>query len=152
MNFKGKVATYTAAGPSFVVSFTCSNGAPSGNWTYDVGSASYSETLAGSSTGPTSCGLSSSGNGGTTWSTIPATMEEVPLTFQGQPVATLTLVLAQVGATKTSCPDTTPPCHALPPTAYACMQITTSRLVGSTFSFRSPGPGYGTLNLTLPKA
>jgi hypothetical protein len=160
-SFKGKAAVYTSAGPYFVVAFTCSpsaagtTGTLSGSWTYeDSSNQSFSGTLGSSTSVAANCALVSA-DGGATWSTSPDGTTRSSLTttlFFGannSPVGTLHLFLTAIRATKTYCPDTTVTC----PSGIQCIQIDTS-VLGSPINsaFHSEDlPGYGTLNLTLPK-
>ena len=160
-SFKGKAAVYTSAGPYFVVAFTCSpsatgtTGTLSGTWTYeDSSNQSFSGTLGSSTSVAAACALVS-GDGGATWSTSPDSTTRSSLTttlFFGanhSPVGTLSLFLTDIRATKTYFPDTTVTC----PSGIQCIQIDTSVLGSPIHSaFHSEDlPGYGTLNLSLPK-
>jgi hypothetical protein len=160
-NFKGKAAVYTDAGPYFVVSFTCSpssatSGTLSGKWTFEDSDGTSTSGTLGSGT---ACALTKSHQWSTASSIGPADAPTPPSSWtvglngvNGSNVGTLDrLFLTDISATKTSFGTTTP--HTLlppcPSGSSPCIQID-AVVSGTTFKSEEV-PGFGTLNLQLPK-
>lgn len=167
-SFNGKAAVYSRnADHYFVVSFTCSGGTLSGNWTYDVNSGqSFSGTLVERAN---DCAVVPSANNSWSSSTSPngtpsipfgGSTEGVGLKFGIAQVGTMFLVVSDIRATKTYFGDATVACPSSDQlnNPYSCLVITTDDLTINNMgvtgfnSKDSRYDPYGTLNLTLPRS